>query len=78
MDGILRDKAAATLKCIASRLVTMWKEPYSRNCRYVKSRFAITLVREAHRCIQGARVLASKIIMKRPQWEEDVGLHLFS
>ena len=54
VDGLLGVKAEATLKRISSRLAPKCKEPYSRTCRYVKSRIAITLVREAHRCIRGA------------------------
>ena len=51
VDGILGVEATATLKRIASRLATKWKQPYSMTCGYVKSRVAITLVRATHRCI---------------------------
>ena len=44
VDGLLRVEAEATLKLITSRLVTKWKETYSRTCRYVKSRVEINLV----------------------------------
>ena len=77
VDVLLEVEAAATLKHITSRLVTKWKEPYSPNCRYVKNRVAITLVRETQCCIWGARVLASQISVTRPQWEDGAGLHLF-
>ena len=54
MDGLLGVEAEATLKRIASRLVQKWTDPYSRTCRYMKSRVAITLVPVTHRCIWGA------------------------
>ena len=45
VDGMMGVEATATLKRIASRLDTKWKQSYSKTCRYVKSRIAITLVR---------------------------------
>ena len=66
MDGMLRVEATATLKRIASRLATKWKQPYSMTCGYVKSRVAITLVRANHRCIRGSRVPAHRISVQRP------------
>ena len=70
VDGLLRVEATATLKRIASRLATKWKQSYSETCGYVKSRVAITLVRTTHRCIRGSRVPAHRISMQRPQWED--------
>ena len=43
----------------------------------MKSRFAITLVREAQSLSRGVRVLSSQISIKLPQWEDGAGLHLF-
>ena len=51
VDGLLGVEATATLKRIASRLATKWKQPYSKTCGYIKSRVAITLVRATHHCI---------------------------
>ena len=42
VDGLLGVEATATLKRIASRLATKWRQPYSKTCGYVKSRVAIT------------------------------------
>ena len=39
VGGLLGVEAKATIKRIASRLVTKWKEAYSRTCGYFKSRF---------------------------------------
>ena len=77
MDGLLEVEGGATLNRITSRLAMKWKEPYSRTCRYVKSRISITLVRAVHHCIWGDSVPASKISMKRLQWEDGAGLHPF-
>ena len=53
VDRLLGVEATATLKIIASRISTRWRKPYSRTCGYVNSRVTNTLVRAAHRCIQG-------------------------
>ena len=76
VDELLGVEATATLKILASRLVTNCRQPYSKTCGYVKSRIAITLVRATHRCIQGSRVLAHRISAQRPQWEDGAGLNL--
>ena len=77
VDGLLRVEATATLRRIASRLASKWKQPYSKTCGYVKSRIAITLVQATHRCIRGSRVPAHKISVQRPLWEDGAGLALF-
>ena len=51
VDRLLGVEATATLKRLASRLATKWKQSYSKTCGYVNSRIAITLVRATHRCI---------------------------
>ena len=70
VDRLLGLEATATLKTIASRLATKWKNSYSKTCGYVKRRIAITLVRATHRCIRGSRVPAHRISVQRPQWED--------
>ena len=74
VERLLGVEATATLKMLASRLVTKWKQSYSKTCGYDKSRIAITLVRSTHRCIRGSRVPAHHIRMQGPQWEGGVGL----
>ena len=76
-DGLLEVEATVTLRRIASSLASKWKQPYSKNCGYVKSRIAITLMRATHRCIRGSRVPAHKISVQRPQWEDGAGRALF-
>ena len=58
VESYLRLESETMLKRIASRLAQNWKEPYSSNCRYVKSRVVIALVKVTHSCIRKARVLA--------------------
>ena len=77
VDRLLGVEATATLKRLASRLATKWKQSYSKTCGYVKSRIAITLVRITHRCIQGSRVPTHPISVQRPQWEDGAGINLF-
>ena len=78
LDGLLGMEATATLKRLVICLSTKWKQSYSETCGYVKSRIVITLVRATHRCIRGSRVLAHRISVQRPQWEDGAGLNLFS
>ena len=77
VDGLLGVEATTTFKRLASRLATKWKQPYKKTCGYVKITNTITLVRATHRCIQGSRVPAHRISVKRPQWEDYAGLNLF-
>ena len=66
VDELMGLEAMATLKRIASRLATKWKQSYSKTCGYVKSRIVITLVRATHRCIRGSQVPAHRISVQRP------------
>ena len=77
IDGLLGVEAMTTLKRIASRLASKWRQSYSKTCGYVMSRIAITLVRATHRCIRGSMVPAHKISMQILQWEDGAGLALF-
>ena len=77
VDGILGVEATATLKMIASRLVSKWKQPYLKTCGYDTSRVVITLVLATHRCIRRSRVPAHKISVQRPKWEDGAGLAMF-
>ena len=76
-DGLLGVEALATLKMIAIRLATKWRQPYSRTSRYTKSKIAITLVRSTHRCIQGSRVTVYNISVQSLQWRDGSGINLF-
>ena len=78
MNGLLGVEVTATLKRLVSRLATKWKQYYSKTCGYTKSRISITLVRATHHCIRGSWVLAHRMSVQRPQWEDGLGLNLFS
>ena len=65
---LLGVEAEVRLKRIASYLVQKWKYPYSRTCRYMKSRVGFTIARATHRCILGGRVPVSHISVTRPHW----------
>ena len=67
MNGLLGVEATATLKRIAIRLATKWRQPYSKTCGYVKSRVAITLVRATHRCLRRSQVPAHRISVQQTQ-----------
>ena len=67
VDRLMGVEATATLKRIASRLATKWRQPYSRTWGYVKSTVAINLVRATHRCIRGSMVPDHKIRVQRLQ-----------
>ena len=43
----------------------------------MKSRVAITLAILTHRCILVSRVLAYKISVQQPQFQDGAGLHLY-
>ena len=77
VDGLLGVEATATLKRLASRLATTWWQPYSKTYGYVKSRFAITLVRATHHCLRVSRVPAHRISVHRIEWEDRAGMNLF-
>ena len=77
VNGLLGVEATDTLKRLASRLETKWKQSYSKTRGYVKSRIVITLVRATHCCIQGSWVTAHRISVQRSQWEDGAGLNLF-
>ena len=78
VDGLLGVEATATLKRIASRLATKWKQSYSKMCGYVKIKIVITLVRATHCCMRGSRVPSHRISVQRSQWEDGEGLNLLS
>ena len=77
VEGLLGVEATATLKRLASCLATKWRKPYSKTCRYVKSRIEITLVCATHRCICGSRVPAHRISVHWSQWEDGAGTNHF-
>ena len=78
VEIIIGVESEATLKRIASLLVTKCNEPYSWTYGYVKSRISITLVWASHRCIRGGRFPAYRSIVLHPQWENVSVLQLLN
>ena len=76
VDRFLGVETTENLKRLASFLAKKWRKPYSKTCGYAKSRIAITLVRATRRGIWGSRVLAHRISVQQPQWEDGAGLNL--
>ena len=77
VNWLLGVEAMDTLKSISSCLTTKWQQPYSRTYGYVKIRVAINFVRSTHWCIRGFRLLANKISVQQPQWEDGARINLF-
>ena len=77
VDGLVADEAKAVMKRLAGRLASRWSQPYSQVCGFLNARVAVALVRATHRTLRGSRVPASRISVRRPQWEDGAGLHLF-
>ena len=77
VDGLMGVEATATLKRLASRMATKWRQPYYKTCGYVKIRIAITLVGATHYCIRVSRVPTHRISVQRPQREDGTGMNFF-
>ena len=75
VDGLRGTEADAATKRLASRLATKWKRTYSDVCGYVRSRFAITLVRTTSLCRRGARDPTARA--SHAIWDSGVGLALY-
>lgn len=74
---IMMGKEANTfIRRLAQCLSKKWHRPYSRNVGFIRSRFAISLVRAKNRCLRGSRVMSNSI-SRRIDWDDgaDLGLH---
>ena len=67
----------ATLKILTIGLTKKWRQPYSWKCKYVRSRFTITMVVATRHCVRLSWVTASWISIQQPQREDGAGIHLF-
>ena len=70
-------EADAFIRRLALRLSKKWHRPYSRTVSFIRSRFAISLVRAKNRCLRGSRIMADAI-SRRIEWEDVAGLSLYS
>ena len=53
-EGLLGKEADTFLKRLSKKLADKWRRPYSQAVNFVKTRFAISLVRAQNRCIRGS------------------------
>ena len=65
------------LKRLSMKLAEKWHMPYSQTVSFVKTRFAISLVRAKNRCFRGSRIPTGRI-SHRVDWEDGTGLGLYS
>ena len=77
VHGMMGTKVEATLKLLASRPTVNSRQPYSRKCGYVQSRFSIIMVRATHHCIMEYQAMSSLISIQQSQWEYSSRLHFY-
>ena len=76
-EGLLGREADVFLSRLGKKLATRWARPHCRTTSFLRTRFAISLVRAKNRCIRGSRIPASAI-SRRIDWDDGAGLGLFS
>ena len=64
------------LKRLSMKLAEKWRRPYSQTVSFVKTRFAISLVRAKNRCFRGSRIPRGRI-SHRVDWEDGAGLGFY-
>ena len=76
-EGMLGKEADVFFKRLSMKLAEKWHRPYSQTVSFVKTRFAISLVRAKNRCIRGSRIPTGRIC-HRVDWDDGAGLGLYS
>ena len=76
-EGLLKKEVDTFLKRLSKKLADKWRRPYSQVVSFVKTRFAISLVRSKNRCIRGS-IISTGRILYRDDWKDGAGLVLFS
>ena len=76
-EGLLGREADVFLKRLSQKLADKWHRPYAQTSSFVKTRFAISLVRAKNRCLRGSRIMTRKI-SHRVDWEDGAGLGFYS
>jgi hypothetical protein len=76
-EGMLGREADCFLKRIAMKLATKWSSPYSQVVGFIKTRFAISLVRATSRCLRGSRIKPEAMSF-RVSFDDGAGLGLYS
>ena len=75
-EELLGKEADTFLKRLSKKLADKWRRPYSQTVSFVKTRFAISLVRAKNQCIRGSRIPTGRI-SHRVDWEDGSGLALY-
>ena len=76
-EGLMGREADVFLCRMAKKLAQKWDRPYSRTVSFIRTRFAIALLRAKNRCIRGSRI-STNSISRRIDWEDGAGLSLYS
>ena len=76
-EDMLGKEADEFLKRLSMKLAEKWHRSYSQTVSFVKTRFAISLVRAKNRCFRGSRIPTGRI-SHRVHWEDGTGLGLYS
>ena len=76
-EGMLGKEASTFLNRLGKSLSDKWKRPYSTTISFVRTRFAIALVRAKNKCFRGSRIHTNTISHKFT-WEDGAGLNLYS
>ena len=76
-EGMMGREASIFFKRLAMKISEKWHQPYSQVISFVRTRFAIALVRAKNRCLRGSRISTHRISAKM-QWEDGSGLGLYS
>ena len=76
-EGMLGKEASTFLNRLGKSLSDKWKRPYSTTISFVRTRFAIALVRAKNKCFRGSRIHTNTISHKCT-WEDGAGLNLYS
>ena len=76
-EGLLGKEEDLCLKRLSMKLAEKWHRSYSQTVSFVKTRFAISLVRAKNRRFRGSRIPTGRI-SHRVDWEDRAGLGLYS
>ena len=76
-EGMMGREANSFIRRLSKRLSKKWFRPYSKTVSFVRTRFAISLVRAKNRCLRGSRIMTDSI-SRRVDWEDGAGLGFFS
>ena len=76
-QDLLGKEADVFFNRLSMKLPEKWHRPYSQIVSFVKTRFAISLVRVKNRYFRGSRIQTGRIY-HRVDWEGGVGLGFYS